>query len=151
MAEVIIKIKGLDKLRKAISKSPQTVHVELSKAIKTSVNIIRPLMRREIPVRSGKLSRNVFAQSKGLIGVVGPDLKATPYAWFVHEGTRPHMIRPSSKKALSWKGALHPVRSVRHPGTKKNPFVDRTADRAREPVNQIFGNAINKIVATLAK
>lgn len=44
------------------------------------------------------------------------------YARFVIEGTPPHDIYPSTKDALWWEGAEHPVRHVRHPGTKAQNF-----------------------------
>ena len=39
--------------------------------------------------------------------------------------TGPRTIRPKRKKALAWPGARHPVRSVRHPGSKvpARPFL----------------------------
>lgn len=42
------------------------------------------------------------------------------YATIQHEGgqTAPHEILPRRKKALMWPGASHPVRRVRHPGSR---------------------------------
>lgn len=39
--------------------------------------------------------------------------------------TPPRTIRPRNKKALSWPGARHPVKSVQHPGSKvpARPFL----------------------------
>lgn len=31
--------------------------------------------------------------------------------------TAPHVIKPKKKKALFWPGAMHPVKSVKHPGS----------------------------------
>ena len=36
---------------------------------------------------------------------------------FLEHGTRPHVIEPRDKQALSWPGARHPVKRVNHPGT----------------------------------
>lgn len=141
-----IEIEGLDRLRGAIQRSPDTVYKELSGAIKTSVNFIRPLMRREVPVKSGKLSRNIEARADGLEGSVGPNLQVTPYAIYVHEGTRPHIIRPRTMKALYWKGAAHPWKVIHHPGTKANPFVERTFNEVLSPVQQIFQSAVGRII-----
>lgn len=41
------------------------------------------------------------------------------YAPHLEYGTRPHVIRPKTKKALFWEGAEHPVKVVHHPGTKE--------------------------------
>jgi hypothetical protein len=51
-----------------------------------------------------------------------------PYAEFVYRGTGlfgPHNQRifPTTKKALFWPGARHPVRSIA--GMKPNPWIDR--------------------------
>lgn len=148
----VIKVKGLNEIQGAIQKSPANVFNELSKGIKTSVNLIRPIMRQQAPRgKTRKLSRNIFARANGLKGVVGPDLKITPYALYVHEGTRPYEIVPVRKKALWWPGALHPVRRVRHPGIKANPFVERTFNITKRPVQLIFRNTMNKIIRDFHK
>jgi hypothetical protein len=35
---------------------------------------------------------------------IGHDSRVAPYARFVHDGTKPHLIFPSKKKALRWAG-----------------------------------------------
>lgn len=54
-----------------------------------------------------------------------------PYAKFVHEGTRPHVIRPvqADRLAFFWVKRSRPVwmLQVMHPGTKSNPFLVRAA------------------------
>ena len=54
------------------------------------------------------------------------------YVGCVEFGTAPHTIKPANKKALFWKGAKHPVKSVEHPGTRPNPFF-RTGFRNALP------------------
>jgi len=94
-----IEIKGLNKLKGAIRKSPKMVYGELSNAIKTSVHFIRPIMRGEAPNQSGKLSRNIFANAKGLEGAVGPDLDVTPYACIFDGKTR--IITEKGRKQIN--------------------------------------------------
>lgn len=77
------------------------------------------------PVDTGRLRSSIrysiAVEPKGLVGVVGTDVI---YAGWVHEGTKPHIIKPKNKKALFWKGAAHPVRGpVNHPGTTGKPFL----------------------------
>ena len=142
-----IKVNGLNKISAAIQKSPRMVFDELSGAVKTSVNFIRPIMRAETPRgATRKLSENIQAKAVGLEGSVGPNLAITPYAWFVHEGTNPYTIRPKHKKALWWPGARHPVKKVRHPGIKANKFVERAFGQIKRPVEQIFGKSVNNII-----
>lgn len=45
------------------------------------------------------------------------------YSTYVELGTRPHEIRPRTKKALYWPGAQHPVAKVDHPGTQPQPYL----------------------------
>lgn len=55
------------------------------------------------------------------------------YAPHVEEGTRPHTIRPSRARILSWSGSSGRVfaRSVRHPGTKGAHMFARGMERAK--------------------
>jgi len=96
--------------------------------------------------------------------VMGTDVVASvrayaPYAIYVHEGTNPHEIRPKAKKALAFtvpggtvtrttktgktstKTVLGIVitLSVHHPGTKKNQWLYRAAQRAGLTVNPSNG------------
>ena len=56
------------------------------------------------------------------------------YARMVEEGTRPHTIRARGKKALYWKGAKHPVKSVRHPGSKAKPYLIPAFNKEKEVI-----------------
>lgn len=85
------------------------------------------------PVDTGALKQ---AQVKTPIVVEGDKITAgveyrSPYALFVHEGTRAHVIRPRNKKVLAWvpRGAGAKTRfasSVNHPGTRPQRWL-RTA------------------------
>ena len=57
----------------------------------------------------------------------------TPYARAVHDGRPALTIKPKRKKALAWKGAAHPMGTVRQPARKGNPWLTRAvADLERE-------------------
>lgn len=49
------------------------------------------------------------------------------YAKFVHDGTRPHVIRPIRAQALRFTVGNRVVyaKVVHHPGTRARPFLDR--------------------------
>lgn len=123
MPGVIIKIQGLNELRRSFDKSPKVIDGELGKAVKTSVNIIRPIMRGEEPYRTGALRRNTYALARGLHGEVAPNLEVTPYAIYVHEGTR--FIKP-------------------------NQFIVRTGKLVEPLVQKIFARTLIKITKRLA-
>jgi hypothetical protein len=51
------------------------------------------------------------------------------YAKFVHDGTRPHVIRPRQAQALRFLvgGRVVYAKVVHHPGTRARPFLDQAA------------------------
>lgn len=82
---------------------------------------------------TGNLKRSIQAESGPDRAVVGTN---EPYAAIHQFGgtTRPHVIRPKNKKALSWPGGPGPRKQVKHPGSKipARPFLDLTEpDRTR--------------------
>ncbi len=80
------------------------------------------------PVKTGNLRRTIHV---GRITARSAETIASAnYAAHVEFGTRPHEIRPRTKKALFWKGARHPVRRVQHPGTRARPFMIPGAEKA---------------------
>lgn len=68
------------------------------------------------------ISWRLGEDGQGLYAEIG---SAVPYARYLEEGTRPHVIRPRSAKALWWKGAEHPVALVHHPGTRAYRVLQR--------------------------
>jgi len=85
----------------------------------------------EVPVVTSNLLNSItsFVTDSGRTGV----LKATAaYALFVHEGTKPHVIRPKNPGgvlAFMVGGNMVFTRKVNHPGTKKNPFLQKGVDK----------------------
>lgn len=99
------------------------------------------IAKREAPVKTGHLRRTITSRVErgGDRGVIGTN---APHARPVHEGSRPHIIRPRRAKALYWRGAKYPVKMVRHPGNKANPFLARTAKQLQRVAAQEFGRDI---------
>jgi len=59
-----------------------------------------------------------------------PSFKVTTnveYAPYVHDGTRPHVIRPRRRQALKFRvgGMTVFAKVVNHPGNRARPFFDR--------------------------
>lgn len=67
---------------------------------------------------------------------------AVKYALFLHKGTKPHVIRPKTKKAL--KVSRYGIfKKVNHPGTKPNPFIKQSIDDTAKRVDEFIQIAIN--------
>lgn len=82
------------------------------------------------PVKTGTLEGSIHTDGPNTAGFavtakVSTGGESSGYAIMVHEGTGPHVIRPAGKKALSWPGAAHPVKSVSHPGTPAFKYLER--------------------------
>ena len=98
--------------------------------------------RADVPVLTGNLGRTIrersITQPAPLIVEGGVDAggRDAPYAPFVHQGTRPHVIMPRNARALRFEvgGRTVFARRVNHPGTRARPFLKNAADRviARE-------------------
>ena len=150
-----IEIKGLKQLQKNFSKAPIMVTKNLSNAIKQSIHIIRPMMVKEAPHDKGGLRKNIYARQTGLTGIVGPDLKSTPYALYVHSGTGIYAgrgrIYPKRAKVLAFKvgGKMVFAKSIK--GQKANPFVERTANKMTPIIQRIFNKTVDLIINNLAK
>jgi hypothetical protein len=80
--------------------------------------VLLEALKTEAPRKTGRLRDSILVRTEA-----GEQrFYALPYARFVIGGTRPHLILPRTKRALFWRGARHPVRQVRHPGTASNDF-----------------------------
>lgn len=87
--------------------------------------------RRRAPVDTGRLRSSIVSRAERSgrqVGyVIGTNVS---YAAAVEDGTSPHVIKPSKKKALYWPGAAHPVGKVNHPGTRAQPFLRPAVEMA---------------------
>lgn len=81
------------------------------------------------PVDTGRLRASIRVQRRRTLSLrqiwtVGSDVE---YAEMVHDGTRPHIIRPVRAQALRFRmgGRLVFAKVIHHPGTRARPFLDR--------------------------
>lgn len=90
--------------------------------------------RQDVPVKTGHLGRSVREGAIRFVGslTVEGSVEATAsYAAAVHEGARPHVIRPHTASALRFEigGRTVFAKMVRHPGMKARPFLRNAALR----------------------
>ena len=105
----------------AAMKGVNSIMADCVKDAKADVSVVTALLQGSIQLRAARLLKDVVVGIWGSFGV--------KYALPVELGTRPHLIRPRSKKALYWKGAEHPVKVVHHPGTRGKPYLRPAADK----------------------
>lgn len=112
----------VSRLAEALRESGQEADVTTQDVLLRSANYLKADMESRVPVRTGKLKQSIQIRVKTHEIVIGPD---TEYDAFVELGTQPHVIKAKTKKALAFKmgGRTVIVRSVKHPGTKAQPYV----------------------------
>lgn len=106
---------------------------ELQEASRQVVNRAKVLA----PVDTGRLRASIRADPPRLLTLrpsvkVGSDVE---YAGMVHDGTRPHVIRPRRAQVLRFQvgGRVVFARVVNHPGTRARPFLDRALREVAVP------------------
>lgn len=107
---------------------------EIRKAIQKSCLSIKKGAIQNITsngsVKTGHLRRSIAYKTTSTEGTV--HTSNVKYARSIEDGSKPHIIRAKNKKALYWAGASHPVKQVKHPGSKAKPFL-KPAFEAEKP------------------
>lgn len=124
----------LDELRVAVRR-------DAAQRVQTACDRMTADLKRDAPVVTGELKRRTGAEFTGetLREVRAEAVIDVTYAEYVTGGTRPHVIRPRTKSALSFywpkAGGVVTLKSVNHPGTKANEFFQRVVNRWGEYLN----------------
>lgn len=112
--------------------------------------MLREELRREAPVaktdpagrnRPGRLRSSIRYERRATPSNVTATFTAyTPYAGYVIEGTKPHVIRPVAARYLMfYQGDVQRFsKLVHHPGTKANPFNRRAVDRLMPVIQRTY-------------
>ena len=112
----------IEKLAQALKESARGSEVTTQNVLVNSANYLKSEMEARVPVDTGKLKQSIQIRVTGDKVIIGPD---TEYAEYVEFGTKPHEIRAKKGKALAFRmgGQTVIVKSVKHPGTRAQPFV----------------------------
>ena len=126
----------IDKFVIDLKGTSENIRSDVQKVLKNAGFNIEARAKRNITnngsVKTGHLRRGITTDVGNMeVTVHTSNIK---YARGVEEGTRPHTIRAKNKKALYWKGAKHPVKSVRHPGSRAKPFLIPAFEKEKEVI-----------------
>lgn len=89
---------------------------------------VRYRAKQVVPYKTGNLKTDiqVFDERIDSFSISVGNTKLAPYAKFVYFGTRPHVIKPKKMKVLANKKSGQIFgKSVNHPGTKANPYLEK--------------------------
>jgi hypothetical protein len=144
-----IELQNFDKFQKAMAEAPKRMRAGIVTIMPLIARSMMSYISGEAPKKTGNLAfsgHEALFSNGGLTLTIQNSKSQAPYAPFVNFGTRPHTILPRIKKALFWEGASHPVKMVRHPGTKANPYFDRAIDNATPEIEKTFNNVIDRVI-----
>ena len=129
-----VDVNDLNKFSVKILKLSQEAEENVKKVVKNSAFKIQKEaisnLTKNKSVATGHLRRAVSTDIKGLEATV--HTSNVKYAIMVEKGTKAHLIKPKNKKMLYWKGASHPVRIVRHPGSRAKPFLEPAFEKEKD-------------------
>lgn len=121
--KVNVKVTGTGAIIKNITQYSTQAQSKVKDVVNRSALNIQNGAKRRTPVDTGRLRSSIAIEPQSELPYVVRVGTNVQYALGVEFGTSPHIIKPKNKKALFWKGANHPVKSVKHPGTKAQPFL----------------------------
>lgn len=128
---ITVKMEKTSKLSAFILKS-------ITEALERSAIRIKKELQYLSPVDKGGLRGSFQANVYGTGIRISWD---APYAKYVDAGTPPHIIRPRSKKALSFRGQVYKM--VKHPGQAPQNFSTLTGLAAIEIIKQELPTALS--------
>ena len=149
-----VKIEGLDAIRSQFARLGKAPAQALAVTAEKVEDYIQSQLGRH--AKTGALERSLGKKRIPGGWEVGHDSRVAPYARFVHDGTRPHLILPKggtyfsykdidggsvkkgikkggqTKTMLRWAigGRFIFARSVKHPGNKPDKWMERAAAQA---------------------
>lgn len=147
MDNISIKIDGLDNIIKKFGQANGIIRERISKGLRDAELFLLRTAKQEVPVKTGNLQKSIEVLSRTQPFTGGISARAE-YAAAVEFGTRPHKI--TSSRGLS-DGKVFFGRSVNHPGTRANPFMQRTADKEADQVKAVFLEVADQIANDLVK
>lgn len=118
-------------------------------ALDTVANKVFNYQVNHAPVKSGKLRGGIYIERSPGYRHIGPNYNLTPYASFVSDGTKPHIIEPKKSDgvlAFSVGGRMVFTKRVNHPGTKPNTYIEDSAKGfERDLATELQILVVNKI------
>lgn len=142
--------------QKASEAAPKIIFKNTRQAMKEAVKDIRNLarVRHRFRTRTGNLVKSITSEVNlgGTTIVEGRDYldeDKAYYGKYVHDGTKPHIIRPRNKKVLRWatgRGKWAFAKWANHPGTRADQFLYEAGRLRQYRVNEIFAQYTNRAI-----
>jgi len=138
----------ITRLTEALNRASKESGVTTQQVLIQSANQILAEMEAKVPVKTGNLRTSLGVKVESSRVIIGPDERQAPYGGYVEFGTGPHVIRPKSKKVLSFvvNGKRVFATKVNHPGTKAQPYVRPAFDAWVDSLGTMAAEANVKVI-----
>ena len=108
---------------------------------------VRSILKERTPVVTGRMRDSERYARNGFASGIRLEWRAyTPYAKYVIDGTRPHIIEAKAARFLRWHGSdgrVHFARRVHHPGNRPNQFPKEVMDAVKDEVMRDLRDRLN--------
>ena len=86
--KITVKVSGLENLLNTLEGKKSKLEKALKEGVNMGAAIVEAKAREIVPVRTGNLMRSIMTEFKndGFTALVGPDIKAAPYGYYVEFG-----------------------------------------------------------------
>jgi hypothetical protein len=145
-----VDIPNISAIQSALADYPAISTPIIQRAIVAAQAVLAKFTTAEtVPIKTGNLVQNWGFEVGNLQARYWP---RASYAPFVEFGTKPHEIRPVTKRGLAnietgqYFGQL-----VHHPGTKPNPFLERILAAAQSEIATLFVTALEQVMQAVAE
>lgn len=130
MTDVRVTVEGLGDAELRLKASAQAIQFALDRTAVQVEDLVESGAGQH--AKTGQLERSIFKARVQGGWEIGHDSQVAPYARFVHDGTRPHVIEPDKKRALRWPvaGGFAFAKRVQHPGYGGDAWLRRAANQA---------------------
>jgi len=136
------------KMVKAFEHMPEETTRQLGLGVKIAVRDIKRYAseHHRYTSRSGLLeNQGLYSEVDGLTGTISLNGNI-PYAMAVHQGSRPHRIRPRKKRALRWQTngeGFRFAKGVNHPGSKPDQFLYKAAKANKKHIGDVMKKRVD--------
>jgi len=112
----------------------ENLKVKVRRFLEQAAIIVNRKARELCARRSGELVRSISYIIEENRALIGSNL---PQAPIMELGSKPHTILPNVKAALFWPGLDHPVKRVKHPGTRPIPFLRPALEASKKDIEEL--------------
>lgn len=148
MADIKIKVTGTGDVISRLDSLPESLRSMLGAAVNVSIRDVQDYARQHhrYTTRTGTAERSISTRRTDTRFTVKGEVGTTsPVTLYLHQGTRPHEIKPKHRTVLRWAGSAGWVfaKRVYHPGTAPDSFIYNALDAQKDSILKRIDAAVD--------